>query len=337
MIWFENDGRDKDVVVSTRVRLARNLEDYPFVSRLDEPSRREIIGRLAAVYDGKNGYRQIDFAALPEQERRSYSERHLVSREFAEDTCPRSLFVSENDGVYVMTPEEDHVRIQCVMSGLELDEAYRRAAAADDLLDAGTRIAYSEKYGYLTHCPTNLGTGMRASVMLFLPALTRAGQMRSLQNQLSKIGLTVRGMGGEGTAADGCLYQISNQITLGVSEEETLKKLADVTAQIVKSERELRGKVTDDEKLARRDRCRRALGTLLYAEVLSSRELLALYADVRLGAAVGDVDTKAWAIDRMLFTSLPATLVTMAEKKPVSALERDKCRAENVRLALAAE
>ena len=336
MIWFENDGRDKDVVVSTRVRLARNLEDYPFVSRLDEPSRREIIGRLAAVYGEENSYRQIDFAALPEPERLSFSERHLVSREFAEDNRPRSLFVSEDDGVYVMTPEEDHVRIQCVMAGLELDEAYRRAAAADDLLDSGTRVAYSERYGYLTHCPTNLGTGMRASVMLFLPALTRAGQMRSLQNQLSKIGLTVRGMGGEGTAADGCLYQVSNQITLGVSEEETLKKLTDVVSQVVKSERELRAAATDDEKLARRDRTRRALGTLLYAEILSSRELLALYADVRLGAAVGDVDTAAWAIDRMLFTSLPATLVTMAAEKPTSALERDRCRAEHVRASIGA-
>ena len=334
MIWFENDGRDKDVVVSTRVRLARNLEDYPFVSRLDEPSRREIIGRLKEVYGAAEGYRAIDFAALPEPERLSYSERHLVSREFAEDTRPRFLFASEADGVYVMTPEEDHVRIQCVMAGLELDEEYRRAAAADDLLDSGTHVAYSERYGYLTHCPTNLGTGMRASVMLFLPALTRAGQMRSLQNQLSKIGLTVRGMGGEGTAADGSLYQISNQITLGVSEEETLKKLADVTEQIVKSERELRRNLTDDEKLARRDRCRRALGTLLYAEILSSRELLALYADVRLGAAVGDIDAEPWAVDRMLFTSLPATLTVMAKTAPTSALERDKRRAENVRASL---
>lgn len=325
MMWYEMNGREKDVVVSTRVRLARNLEDYPFDGRLDEASAKEVIQRLGDIFTEEKGYTYKDFLSLTEEEKRSLSEKHLVSSEFVGKKTPHGLFADKEKNVYVMALEEDHVRIQCIMAGLELEETYRRAVEAEEMLDGGVRVAYSERLGYLTHCLTNLGSGLRASVMMFLPALTESGQIRPLELRLAKMGLTIRGMSGEGSSGDGQLYQISNQVTLGISEEETLSKLGDVVAWITENERKLRQTMMEKEAIKLRDRVKRAYGTLLFAELISTRELLSLYAAVRLGASLGLIDTDVSTFDKLLIEGMPATLTL--KKGTDSVLSRDAARA----------
>lgn len=329
--WCTDGAASSDVVVSTRVRLARNLKDYPFALRLDEASANELIEKVRAVPE-MSTYSYTDFTKLSPIYAAALAERHIVSPEFAKKTSPHGLLAKPEEGMYIMLCEEDHIRIQCVLAGLELEKAYGAAAEAESAMDRSLSLAYSDRFGYLTHCPTNLGTGMRASVMLFLPALGAAGEIRALQNQLAKFGLTVRGMSGEGSSADGCLYQISNQVTLGISEEETIRKLSGIVDSIVKRERELRGSVDGERLLRLRDSVRRSLGTLRYAELLETGELLELYSKVRLGSALGMTgELGCEAMDRLLFSSMAAGITAGSEKSSVTPLERDTLRAEKAR------
>lgn len=328
MMWYKINGKDKDTAVSSRVRFARNLVDYPFEPRLNEAGAREIIARVGAVFENRAGWKIVDFSALSPTEKMTFAEEHLVSREFAEKKTPCSLIMNEERGIYIMVLEEDHLRIQCIVPGLDVEEAYRRAREADELIDGALTYAYSEKLGYLTHCPTNLGTGMRASVMLFLPCYTKAGGIRSLQNQLGKIGLTLRGMSGENSQADGCLYQISNQVTLGISEEETIRNLADVIRQIVEQERGLRNRLTPEQRDALANNAMRSVGMMVYSSRITSSELLALYRDVRLGAAMGLTgEITPTKLDELLFSCMPNTL-TMGDDSIRTPMDRDVKRAK---------
>ncbi|MBR3991170.1 MAG: ATP--guanido phosphotransferase [Clostridia bacterium] len=334
MKWYENTGRDHDVIVSSRVRLARNLVDYPFGNRLDDTSKKEIIAKVKdALCDGKK-YTFRDFASLSETERIAAAEEHTVSPEFARGTGPRALIESADGSSFVMVLEEDHVRIQTITPGFSLDEAFDKAREIDQKLDSKLNIAYDEKLGYLTHCPTNLGTGMRASVMMFLPGTARSGSVRNLSNQLGKIGLTIRGMAGEGSSADGCLFQISNQVTLGVSEEETIAKLTKITERLIEQERALRKKMFEQDPDALTDRVMRAYGTMLYAALIDTEELFRLYSDVRLGVSLGVIDcVTAEQLDRILIGCMPAVLMRDNENVR-DARSRDKARAETVRRLL---
>ena len=202
-------------------------------------------------------------------------------------------------------------------------------------MDEEFDFAYSEQLGYLTHCPTNLGTGMRASVMMFLPALTMGGYIDSLANQLSKIGLTVRGLFGEGSGAAGCMYQISNQITLGISESETLEKLRDAITQIIESEKKARASITGDKLDRLTDRICRAEGTLRYAHMISSSEFIKLFSDVRFGIALGLVtDITYEQLGTLLVEVMPATLTLSSESTPKSESARDKLRAQKIQSIL---
>lgn len=243
--------------------------------------------------------------------------------------------LNETCGLAVMLCEEDHVRIQCLLSGLALEEAYKNAVAVDDRLDGELAIAYSDTLGYLTHCPTNLGTAMRASVMMFLPALTMAGRIPALMNRLSKIGLTIRGFYGEGTEAGGNLYQISNQITLGITEEQTLQKLSDAVKQITESENELRALITPEKNPRIIDRICRAEGILRHAYLLSSDEFLTYYSDVRLGIALGVLESITYKnLDSLLFEVMPCGLALSEGKADLDERERDRARARRVKETL---
>lgn len=332
MAWYHTTGSEQDVIVSSRIRLARNLADYPFEPRLDTTAAKEIILEVKNALG--DDYKYTDFTGMDPTEAQAYAERHIISPEFAEKKTPHALFEEEAKQIDIMVCEEDHLRIQCIMSGLALEETYTRACEADDILDAHLPYAYSEKLGYLTHCPTNLGTGMRASVMMFLPALTMNRNIAALQNQLAKIGLTIRGMLGEGSSADGCLYQISNQVTLGVSEEETIKKLTGVINQIAGQERALRKAMSEQYTEKMYDRIRRAYGVMLHANLISSEEFLKLYADVRLGIALSIITTLDYtALDGLLVKELPANLILQFGGKEDlrDPVKRDKARAELVR------
>ncbi len=330
MIWYNHTGASPETVISTRVRLARNLCGYPFVSHLDAGASNEIIEKVAAPLEA-SGFRRINFSELSPIMATSYVERHYVSPEFAAKTAPHALLLQEAAGLAVMVCEEDHLRIQSILPGLSLEEAYKNASLTERRLDEDFDFAYSEELGYLTHCPTNLGTGMRASVMMFLPALGMGGYMDSLSNQLSKIGLTVRGLYGEGSSSSGYLYQISNQITLGLSEEAILEKLKDAVEQISESELRARESITGDARDRLTDRILRQEGILKYAYMLTSSEFIKAFSDVRLGISLGLVtDITYEQLGTLLVEAMPATLTLSSENTPKSESARDKLRAKRV-------
>ena len=334
MAWYNTLGKASDTVISSRVRLARNINGYPFASRLDVTRANEIIEKVTAPLES-SGFQKINFADVSPIMATSFVEKHYVSPEFATKEAPRALFLQEQEGIAVMVCEEDHLRIQSILPGLALEEAYKNASLAEKRLDEDVDFAYSAELGYLTHCPTNLGTGMRASVMMFLPALTRGGYMESLANQLSKIGLTVRGLFGEGSGSAGSMYQISNQITLGVSEEETLRRLNEAVKQITASEQKARQAIVGDALDRLTDRILRSEGVLKYAYMLSSSEFIKLFSDVRFGIALGIVgDITYEQLGTLLVEAMPATLVLSAESAPKTEAARDKLRAQRVQAVL---
>lgn len=332
MAWYNKTGPENDVVISSRIRFARNLAGYPFTSRLDEQSARNvIIDVTAALTGGDKRYKTIDFSQLTPSEARSYMENHSVSPEFIDSRIPRALITDADEGVAVMICEEDHIRLQVLRPGFALREAYEKACELDDRLSMSVDIAWDENLGYLTHCPTNLGTGMRASVMMFLPAMTLNKQIGALASSLSKLGLTMRGLYGEGSEADGFMYQISNQVTLGITEENTIKKLSDVVSQIISRERQLRASMMSDAPDRITDTVMRSVGALRYAHMMSSEEFLRHFAYVRLGISLGIVkDITYEKLGNLLVDALPATL-TLRAGHELSTTERDLVRAKYVR------
>jgi len=336
MAWYSDKGADNDVAVSSRVRFARNIADYPFASKLTSAAASEIADKVCAVLG--DGNKRIDFKNISASERGAYVEMHLASPQFAEK-ADTSVLLTGDAGAGVtlaaMICEEDHVRLQCIAAGNSLNEVYKAACAADDKLCDGLNIAYDEELGFLTHCPTNLGTGMRASVMLFLPALSMTGQLRRLIPSLGKLGLTIRGMYGEGSEADGCLYQLSNQVTLGMSEDDTIRKLDEVVGRLIESERKARESLKAENGDRLFDRIMRAFGTLKYAYLLTSEEFLKLFADVRLGIAVGCVKGLTYEkLGELMIRVMPAMMNATAGRV-LDEGERDRMRAETVSEALA--
>lgn len=337
MTWYNLSGESSDTVISTRVRFARNLAGYSFDSTLGEKEAREIIGKISDIFTPALGFERVDLDETNKLQALSYVEKHFISREFSAKKAPHTLLLSEKFNTAVMVCEEDHVRLQTILPGLALNEAYEDLCRFDDLLDSGVELAYDEKLGYLTHCPTNLGTGMRASVMMFLPALTMTNQIGDIAAQLSKIGLTIRGMYGEGSESRGSLYQISNQVTLGVSEEETIRKLGEIVAQISNRERKLRTALKEDRFDFIKDKVRRAEGTLRYAHMLSSSETAELFSLVRLGVSLGIIEDVDYStLSRILVETSPATLTLASKDHPKNDDERDLLRAKKIKAELTA-
>jgi protein arginine kinase len=333
MAWYQVKGNDSDTVFSSRIRFARNLTGYRFEAGLSTKDAEEIITRVENALG--DGYIKTDMCALSALQAESLVEQHLISRDFASKKTPHALFRNDNKSLSVMALEEDHIRLQCILPGLSLRDAYRFACECDDKLDGALELAYDESLGYLTHCPTNLGTGMRASVMLFLPALKGANMIASLAHQLSKIGLTMRGLYGEGSEPHGCLYQVSNQVTLGSTEEEILHKLEEAVQSIIEKERKLRSDVGGEAAERRADRIHRAEGILRYASMLSSEEFFSLYTDLKLGIALGLIDSISdETLNTLLINVLPATLTQNAPSAPRSGAERDRQRAAFIKQAL---
>ena len=334
MAWHNTIGKDADTVISSRVRLARNINGYPFASKLDAAGANEIIEKVSAPLESA-GFRRINFSGLSPIMATSYVERHYVSPEFATKEAPHALLLQEAGGLAVMVCEEDHLRIQSILPGLSLEEAYKNASRVEKRLDEEFDFAYSEQLGYLTHCPTNLGTGMRASVMMFLPALSRGGYMNSLATQLQKIGLTVRGLFGEGSGSAGCMYQISNQITLGITEEESLRKLTDAITQITESERKARKAITGEALERLTDTVLRAEGILKYAYRMSSAEFIKLFSEVRFGISLGIINDISYEqLGTLLVEAMPATLTLSSENTPKNEVARDRLRAQKIQAIL---
>lgn len=325
-----NDRYSPAVILKSRVRLARNIIDYPFPPVLNEVCRKEIIEKAATVLLAQS-YTQIDELFTVEKAL-ALSEDHLISREFANEKEPHALFLSPDRNISVMVCEEDHLRIQAFSDGLALAEAKNNAVAAERLLNAQIRFAFDEKTGYRTHCPTNLGTAMRASVMMFLPALTLTNRMRDLQLQLEKIGITVRGLYGEGSAADACIYQLSNSLSLGLSEDDLVQKVEAVALRIAEDEVAAQSNLFTANPDMLTDKVFRALGILQYAHMLSGKEFFECYTYVRFGIALGMIENIGYpALDALLSQAMPAHICLQNSGAAKNTALRDRLRAQTVR------
>lgn len=330
--WYELRGEDGDTAVSTRIRLARNLEDFPFPVKLGAEERREVCEVIrSAASEVCPELFSVDMQSLSRAQIISLAERHLISPEFAAAPEGRVLLTTENESIGIMLCEEDHIRLQVMCAGLCLKEAYACADRLDKALNSRLRFAFDERLGYLTQCPTNLGTAMRASVMLHLPALTMTGRISRLASAVSKIGLVVRGCYGEGSGAKGDLYQVSNQITLGITEEVAIENLGRITAQIITQERAAAKELLSDPSVL--DKVHRALGVLKSAYLLSGDELMDLASLVRMGAANDLLPLPLESLNELMINMQPATL-NAACGKSLSPEERDVIRAQRVREAL---
>lgn len=328
--WYKTQGPKNDIAVSSRIRLARNLKGMPFPSRMNSKQREELNNLVKdAIAESNTPFaktlKYIDMRDVPEIQKKAMVERHIISPEFAEKTEPTAIILSDDESISIMIGEEDHLRIQVILSGLQLKEAYDTAERIDTLLYGKLHFAFDDKLGFLTECPTNLGTGLRASVMLHLPVLEWRGEIENLGNSMGKIGFTVRGMYGEGSKSSAALYQISNQITLGLSENNALENLQIITNQLIEKELESRKNL---KRLELEDLCYRALGTLQNARILSSREMTNLLSSVKLGKSMGILNIDAEPIE-ILVEAQPFML--MQKYGIMESKDRDISRAGAVR------
>lgn len=329
--WLEV-GIDEGPVISSRIRLARNLDEYSFPDWASKKELNAIWAQAAGFFKSPDSpFMSWSMGEISALEKEVLFERHLISQELAlkEEGC--GVFVSADECMSVMVNEEDHIRIQSLQPGLHLKEAWRAADKIDDELEAQLTYAFSPKLGYLTSCPSNVGTGMRASVMLHLPGLVLMEEMDPVINGISKIGLAVRGMWGEGTEASGNMFQISNQITLGRREDEIIAHLEQIVLELIEHENNARIRLMKDRALVVEDHVARAFGILGNARMMTSGEALNLLSTLRLGIDLGLVDEFSRRDVDMLFIAIQPAHLQKFESKELEPEERDVVRADMLR------
>ncbi len=331
--WYLEQNQDDDIAVSTRIRLARNLRAYPFENRMTLEQKNKLWSDIKTLFQNANlkqnaelGF--IDIEKLTPEQLVSLVEKHLISPNFSQNPKGAGLVLSADESISVMINEEDHIRIQTLSSGLNLRQTLQAANLIDDILDASLLYAFDEKLGYLTQCPTNLGTGLRASVMLHLPALEANGVIGRISQMVSKLGLTIRGTYGEGTRVNGAFYQLSNQVTLGISEEGAIDNLRAIASQIIAQERSSR---STDQSDYLEDKVWRAYGVLSSARLLTNEEFIELVSILRMGVSQGILKGISYGqINALINATGPATIMAQ-EGKTLEGNERDKLRATIVR------
>lgn len=335
--WYDRNGNDSEISVSTRVRLARNLREYPFTSRLNSTQAAAVVDRVEAAMKESSFGEDYSLIRLDKENRAlavSLAERHLISPEFAVSENIHGVLLSKDESVSIMINEEDHLRIQVLGPGLCPEDCLKTALEIDSALDSKLPYAFDENLGYLTHCPTNLGTGLRGSVMLHLPALTESGDIRTMIAAAGKLGFVVRGIYGEGTSASGSFYQISNQMTLGFTEEDLIGRISDTVSRIMSQETALRAKIYEQNTRAVEDRIWRSVGILTSARLISSSEATGLLSMLRLGIAQKIVDILPLEkIDRLIWEIQPGNL-ELRSTGVLASHERDYLRAEFIRSRL---
>lgn len=333
--WITAQTNNDDLVISSRIRLARNLAKIPFPHKLNEEESRKVIKLVEdAFYTSSNT--EYDFKTNylwkgNPIDREVHLEKHLISKNLIDNSNKAAFILDKDETISIMINEEDHVRIQCLTSGLNLEEVYNLSNKIDNLLEKKLQYAFDENFGYLTSCPTNIGTGLRASVMVHLPALSLSNQMNGVLNVVTQVGMTVRGLYGEGSKAEGNIYQISNQVTLGRTEEEILSNLKAVVRQIINEEQFSRENLIKKYRYELEDRIYRSLGILKSAILLNSNECLKLLSDVRLGIEMGIIkDVNKITLNSLLVDTQPAN-IQKQYKEVLSDRERHFNRAKLVR------
>jgi protein arginine kinase len=335
--WLRGTGSESDIVMSSRIRLARNLAAFPFTNRANAHQKADMEALLRdriSKMELSPRLHYLSIATLSPLDRQFLIERQLISREIAAAEGPRGVAIDERETISVMINEEDQLRLQVMRSGLSLDEAWKDINRVDDLLEQRVTYAYTEEFGYLTACPTNVGTGMRASVLLHLPALGWTKQIEKVFRALQKINLAVRGLYGEGSRASGDFYQISNQVTLGKSEALILSEIGDVIPEIIKYERQARTTLLKENRQALQDRVSRAFGTLSSATMMTSEETMDLLSSVRLGIHLALLEEVTIATVNELFLNTQPAHLQKLMGNTLDGEERNAARARYLRTRL---
>lgn len=331
--WMRGEGPESDIVISTRIRLARNLADFPFIRRCSDEDRLSIERTIRARMEGLTDpsfdeAHYIDLEPLSEIDRQLLVERQLISREIAESDGSRAVAFDASEGYSVMVNEEDHLRIQVMKSGLDLKNAWEKVNEIDDKLEEVILYAFHPRYGYLTACPTNVGTGLRVSVMLHLPALVITEQMDRVFRSMQRINVTVRGLYGEGSQYTGDFYQVSNQITLGHSEADLLALVGDeVAPEIIKYERKARESLLKNNRDDLHDEVSRAMGILSTARKISSEETMHHLSKIRLGISLGLIDELDVKVINQLFLQSQSAHLQKLQGRLLNTSERHARRA----------
>ena len=319
----------KTAVVSTRIRLARNLVDFPFPVRMTDQQKLALCDTVCNAAKDIMDFDRIDMSTLSETQAIALVERHLISPQFVRQTVGKTLLLSKDKTVAIMINEEEHIRLQVIKSGLCLEETYKLADEIDDKLSKKLNFAFSDKLGFLTQCPTNLGTGMRASVMLHLPALQKSRALSKIASNLSKLGMTIRGMYGESSESKGALYQLSNQVSLGISEQSAVDNLKNIASELASSEIKQRDAIITDIEML--DTICRSLGILKTARIINHHDALKLLSNVRLGVSQKVIDSLSLeSIDELMCDIQPANILNRFGET-ISVKERDIKRADYLR------
>ncbi|PPA68575.1 protein arginine kinase [Jeotgalibacillus proteolyticus] len=330
--WMNEEGPNSEIVLSTRIRLARNSRHHTFPTLFTDEEAEEVLTKTKEAMKGQfDSLELLQMKDLQDLQKRVLVEKHLISPNLAEDTAGAAVFLSENEDISIMVNEEDHLRIQCLYPGLQLKEALKKANELDDKIEEKFDYAFDEEAGYLTTCPTNVGTGLRASVMMHLPGLMMTNQMNRIIPAIGQFGLVVRGIYGEGSEALGNIFQISNQTTLGKAEEDIVEDLLRVVHQIIAQEKSAREALVQTSGIQLEDRVFRSYGVLRYSRIIESKEAAKCLSDVRLGIDLGYIkDVPRTILNELMILTQPGFLQQYAGEglKP---FERDLRRASLIR------
>ncbi len=335
--WLSGNGPEADIVVSSRIRLARNIAGFPFISRADDDVRLRLVDTLKTAVMAAAPERNLQFlnvAMLEEIDSQLLMERQLISRELADTDGPRGVIIGPGEHVSVMINEEDHLRIQVLQSGFALQECWEIADALDTGIEASATYAFDEELGYLTACPTNVGTGIRVSVMVHLPGLRMTREIQKVNQAAQKINLAVRGLYGEGSQALGDFFQISNQMTLGCSEQELIENMSEVVPQIIGYERRVRDLLCRENRQALDDKIARARAILTGARSISSDETMHLLSNLRMGINLGIVEDISIGDVNALFVHTQPSHLQRLHGGPLKTAERNAARASYLRSCL---
>lgn len=331
--WFDSTGTEEDVVISTRVRIARNIKDYKFPETINMEEADKLTENILDIFKDNfdENYSFIKIENIDNLDRQNYVESHLISPRLIKKPEYSSFLLKEDETVSIMINEEDHLRVQSLLSGLNIDKAWEIVNDIDDKIEKKLDYAFNENFGYLTSCPTNLGTGLRVSTMVHIPAISVSGYLNSMIYGFNKIGLTVRGIYGEGSKGLGNLYQISNQVTLGENEKTIIEKLRGVIYQVIEKERELREFLLLNRRDDFEDRVFRSYGILENARIVSSKEAMAHISNIRLGMEAGLIDKFNYRdITELIISVQPAHIQKQFDTN-LGKKDRDIKRAELIR------
>jgi len=330
--WYLESGKESDIVFSTRIRLARNIKEIPFINKITKEKAEEVNKIVKqAIEQVGYGLKFIRLKDIDDITKLSLVEKHILSPEFAlNDNETRAIAINDEENICIMINEEDHLRIQVLSSGLNLRESLKLAIELDKKLEQSVNYAYSDKYGFMTSCPTNVGTGLRASVMVHLPALTKTGNINKVLNVVNGFDMNIRGIYGEGTNSKGNIYQISNKQSLGISEEDIIKNLEIITDRIIEQER-LARKILTKDSLSLEDKLYRAYGVLSNCRKITSEECSEILSEIRLGVDLGIIrELTDLKVNKLELYTKPANLQKFTGET-LNAYERDIKRAEVIK------